>query len=66
MSGDLGPTLQRQVDPRQRTPPAARGASGSGHGTNHDYYSEEVLQAIQVLQGMGLQGMGLPERASVE
>jgi hypothetical protein len=30
-SGGLGPTLRRQVDPRQRTPPAARVASGSGH-----------------------------------
>ena len=29
-SGGLGPTLRRQVDPRQRTPPAARVASGSG------------------------------------
>jgi hypothetical protein len=28
-SGGLGPTLRRQVDPRQRTPPAARVASGS-------------------------------------
>src|SRR6202042_3990866 len=27
----LGPTLRRQVDPRQRTPPAARVSSGSGH-----------------------------------
>jgi hypothetical protein len=26
----LGPTLLRQLDPRQRTPPAARLASGSG------------------------------------
>jgi hypothetical protein len=26
-----GPMLRRQVDPRQRTPPAARVASGSGH-----------------------------------
>jgi len=30
-SGGLAPTLRRQVDPRQRTPPAARVASGSGH-----------------------------------
>src|ERR1700722_6531800 len=30
-SGGLGPTLRRQVDPRQRTPPAARVASDSGH-----------------------------------
>ena len=29
-SGELGPTLRRQVDHRQRTPPAARVASGSG------------------------------------
>jgi hypothetical protein len=29
-SGGLGPTLRRQVDPRQRTPLAARVASGSG------------------------------------
>jgi hypothetical protein len=27
----LGPTLRRQVHSRQRTPPAARVASGSGH-----------------------------------
>jgi hypothetical protein len=31
-SGGLGP-LRRQVDPSQRTPPAARMASGSGQGT---------------------------------
>jgi hypothetical protein len=30
-SGGLGPTLRRQVDPGQRTPPAAEVASGSGH-----------------------------------
>ncbi len=30
-SGGLGPTLRREVDPRHRTPPAARVASGSGH-----------------------------------
>jgi hypothetical protein len=29
-SGELGPTLRRQLDPRQRTPPAARVVSGSG------------------------------------
>jgi hypothetical protein len=34
-SGGLGPTLRRQVDPRQRTPPAARVASGSGHKPPH-------------------------------
>jgi hypothetical protein len=30
-SGGSGPRLSRQVDPSQRTPPAARMASGSGH-----------------------------------
>jgi hypothetical protein len=29
-SGGLGPTFRRQVEPRQRTPPAATVASGSG------------------------------------
>jgi hypothetical protein len=33
-SGGLGPTLQRQVDPRQRTPPTATVASGPGQRTN--------------------------------
>jgi hypothetical protein len=45
-SGGLRPTLRRRVDPRQRTPPATKMASGSGQ--NRPLAPQQVLLSVPI------------------